>query len=172
MCAAQYDFTLSDDVALGDIEFNLLITATGPDNFEFSADLNFELNVSLNQAGFPVDVSGELISSAAIVDIDNDGQDEIISSDKGGFIHVFEMDGTEWDTETFPFYTGDQNWGSPSVGNLDGDDFDDIVISSKNGHIYIFGSSQTIESGLLLDFDSGSYVTATPALGDIDGLMV
>ena len=168
ICAAQYDFTLSDDIELGDIEFDVLTTAIGPDNFEFEANLLFEVNVSLNQAGFPVDVSSELISSAAIADLDNDGEDEIISSDKGGFIHVFEMDGTEWNTETFPFYTEDQNWGSPSIGNLDGDGFDDIVVSSKNGHIYIFGSSQTIESGLLLDFDSGSYVTATPALGDID----
>ena len=168
-CAAQYDFALSNDVALGDIEFNILTTAIGPDNFEFSATLNFEVNVSLNQAGFPVDVSGELISSAAIVDFDNDGQDEIISSDKGGFIHVFEMDGTEWADDTFPYYTEDQNWGSPAVGNLDGDEFDDVVISSKNGHIYIFGSSQTMQSGLLLDFDSGSYITATPTLGDIDG---
>ena len=114
-------------------------------------------------------MSGELISSAAIVDFDNDGVDEIIASDKGGFVHIFEMDGTEWINDTFPYETGDQNWGSPAIGNLDGDDFEDVVISSKNGHIYIFGSSQTIESGLLLNFNSGGYITATPSLGDIDG---
>ena len=169
LCAAQYDFTLSDDIALGDIEFNILTTATGPDNFQFEANLSLEVNVSLNQAGFPVDVSGELISSAAVIDFDNDGQDELISSDKGGFVHVFEMDGTEWIDDIFPYQTGNQNWGSASIGNLDNDSFDDVVISSKNGHIYVFGSSQTIESGLLLDFDSGSYITATPSLSDIDG---
>ena len=166
-CAAQYDFVLSDDIALGDIEFNLLTTAIGPDNFEFSATLNFELNVSLNQAGFPVDVSGELISSAAIVDFDNDGQDEIISSDKGGFVHVFEMDGTEWVDDTFPYYTEDQNWGSPAVGDLDGDEFDDVVISSKNGQIYHIDSSD--DSTISSIFNSGGFITATPALGDIDG---
>ena len=36
MCAAQYDFTLSDDIVLGDISFDILTTATGPDNFDFS----------------------------------------------------------------------------------------------------------------------------------------
>ena len=57
-CTAEYDFTLSGDISLGDIEFNLLTTATGPDDYDFSADLNFELNVSVHQAGFPVDVAG------------------------------------------------------------------------------------------------------------------
>ena len=96
-----------------------------------SADLNFELNVSLNQAGFPVDVSGELISSAAIIDFDEDGQNEIISSDKAGFIHVFEIHGHEWDDTVFPYETGDQNWGSPAEGN------NSVIISSKKGNIYL-----------------------------------
>ena len=137
---AEFYFSLSDDIALGDIEFNLLVTATGPDNYAFEANLTFNVNVSLYQSGFPADVSGELISSAAIIDFDNDGQDEIISSDKGGFIHIFEMDGTEWVNDNYPFYTEDQNWGSPAVGDLDGDSFEEVVLSSKNGHIYVFGS--------------------------------
>lgn len=167
---AEFYFTLSNDIALGDIEFNVLATATGPDNYAFEANLTFKVNVSLNQSGFPADVSGELISSAAIIDFDNDGVDEIISSDKGGFIHVFETDGTEWVNDTYPFYTEDQNWGSPAVGNLDDNTFDDLVISSKNGHIYIFSSTQVDTPGeLLLDFDSGGFLTATPALGDVDG---
>jgi hypothetical protein len=169
---AEFAFSLSNDIALGDIEFNLLVTATGPNNFQFEANLPFEFNVSLNQVGFPADVSGELISSAAVVDFDNDGQNEFISSAKSGFVHVFEMDGSEWlDGFGNVFYeTGDQNWGSPAVGNLDGDGFDDVVISSKNGNIYIFGTTQANQPGsLLLDFDSGAYVTGTPTLGDIDG---
>ena len=89
-CVVQYDLVLSDDIALGDIEFNLLTTATGPDNYAFEANLTFDVNVSLHQAGFPADVSGELISSAAIIDFDY-----IVSSDKAGFVHQFNFDGTE-----------------------------------------------------------------------------
>ena len=66
--------------------------------------------------------------------------------------------------DTFPYETGDQNWGSPAVSDLDGDGADDVVVSSKNGHIYIFDYT-----GLKVDFNSGGYITATPALGDIDG---
>ena len=163
----EANIAIDESVIIDDYFLNLVIET---DNIDEEGELVYEefstdFSITLNQQGFPVDMSGELISSAAIVDIDNDGQDEIISSDKGGFVHVFEMDGTEWVDDTFPYYTEDQNWGSPAVGDLDGDEFDDVVISSKNGHIYVFGSS----SGLLLDFDSDSYVTATPALGDIDG---
>ena len=159
-CTAQYDFALSDDVALGNIEFNLLTTATGPDNYAFEANLIVDVNVSLHQAGFPADVSGELISSAAINDIDGDGDDEIISSDKGGFIHVFEMDGSEWNTAVFPYYTEDQNWSSPSVH-----DGGNVIISSKNGNIYILNHPGDVVN----TFDSGSFLTATVALGDVDG---
>tara|TARA_Y100001936_G_scaffold142008_1_gene138521 strand:- start:6132 stop:8279 length:2148 start_codon:yes stop_codon:yes gene_type:complete len=157
--------TIDDSVIINDYFLDLVISTDNIDDDGNSVIEQFstDFSVTLNQAGFPADVSGELISSAAITDFDNDGQNEIISSDKGGFIHVFEMDGTEWMDETFPYETGDQNWGSPSVGNLDGDGFEDVVISSKNGHIYIFSSSQ------LLDFNSGGYITATPALGDVDG---
>ena len=128
---AEFAIQLSNDMDLGDIEFNLLTNATGPNNYSFEANLTFNVNVSLNQSGFPADVSGELISSAAIIDFDNDGQDEIVSSDKGGFVHVFEMDGTEWVDGTYPFYTEDQNWGSPAVGDLNGDTFlnvQDIIL--------------------------------------------
>ena len=46
---AEFYFSLSNDIDLGDIEFNLEVTATGPDNFQFEANLPFEVNVSLNQ---------------------------------------------------------------------------------------------------------------------------
>ncbi len=168
ICPAMYEFTLSDDIDLGDIDFNLQITATGPDNFNFDKTLDFNLNVSLNQAGFPRGVSGELISSAAMVDLDNDGADEIVSADKAGVIHVFENDGTEWSDDTFPYYLNDtQIWGSPAIGDLDGDNNPDLVVSAKNGNIYMFDSNGFKD--LFNSSGSEGYVTATPALGDIDG---
>ena len=169
----QVEATISiyDSVVIDDYFLNLVITTDNIDDENNIVVEQFEtdFSITLNQAGFPADMSGELISSAAIIDLDSDGVDEIFSSDKGGFVHVFEMDGTEWIDGTFPYETGDQNWGSPAIGNLNSDEFDDIVISSKNGQIYIFGSSQTIDSGLLSAFNSGGFITATPALGDVDG---
>ena len=92
------NIAISETVVIDDYFLNLVIST---DNVNDNGDLvsnefSTDFSITLNQAGFPADASGELISSAAIVDFDNDGEDEIISSDKGGFIHVFEMDGTEW----------------------------------------------------------------------------
>ena len=151
-CAAQYDFALSDDVALGDIEFNLLTTASGPDNYAFEANLIFDVNVSLHQAGFPADVSGELISSAAIMG------DHIVSSDKAGFVHQFNFDGTEVFDNVFPFETGDQNWGSPATTN----DGSNIYFTSKSGSVFNY-SNLGMES-----WDTEGFVTATPALGTLN----
>ncbi|MAR84629.1 MAG: hypothetical protein CL869_00315, partial [Cytophagia bacterium] len=160
---------IADNIEIDNYLLNMVVTTTDNNGNVITEEFQTDFSVTLNQSGFPADVLGELISSAAIVDIDNDGQDEIISADKGGFVHVFEMDGTEiLNGFGNSFYeTGDQNWGSPAVGNLDDDEFDDIVISSKNGNIYIFDYS-----GLKNTFNSAGgdgYVTASPTLGDIDG---
>ena len=164
----EANISVNESVIIDDYFLNLVIET---DNIDEEGELVYEefstdFSITLNQQGFPVDVSGELISSVAIVDIDNDGENEIISSDKGGFIHLFEMDGTEW-VGHWPFETGDQNWGSPAIGNVNEVNSNDVIISSKNGQIYHIDSSDdpTINS----IFNSGGFITATPALGDIDG---
>ena len=165
----QANITVDDDVIIDDYLLNLIIETENIDDEgdtvyeEFSTDFS----VTLNQKGFPVDASGELISSAAILDIDMDGQNEIISSDKGGFIHIFEMDGSEWSNQFYPYETGDQNWGSPAIGNLIDLNHKSVVISSKNGQIYHIEASDNVNINSL--FNSGGFITATPALGDIDG---
>ena len=169
----EANISVSEDIEIKDYFLNLIVSTTDINGNQVIEEFQTNFKVTLDQFGFPADVLGELISSAAVVDFDNDGQDEIVSSDKGGFVHIFEIDGTEWNNLTYPFEilntdgTTSQNWGSPSVGNLDGDDFDDVVISSKNGNIYIFD-----HTGLKYTFNSSGadgYVTATPALGDVDG---
>ena len=165
----EVEIQVDESVIIDDYFLNLLVSTdnVGDDGNTVVEEFSTNFSITLNQQGFPVDVTGELISSAAIIDIDNDGENEIISSDKGGFIHVFEMDGSEWLNETFPFETGDQNWGSPSIGNLIDLDQKDVILTSKNGQIYHIASSENVNINSI--FNSGGFITATPALGDIDG---
>ena len=108
--------------------------------------------MSLHQAGFPADVSGELISSAALFG------NYIISSDKAGFVHQFNFDGTEVFNNVFPFETGDQNWGSPATTN----DGSNIYFTSKSGSVFNY-SDLGMQS-----WDTEGFVTATPALGTLN----
>lgn len=163
------DIAVDDSVIIDDYFLNLVVQSENinDDGETVYEEFSTDFSITLNQQGFPADVSGELISSSAIVDIDMDGQNEIISSDKAGFIHVFEMDGFEWVNQTYPYETGDQNWGSPAVGNLITNDYESVILTSKNGQIYHIESSENINISSI--FNSGGFITATPALGDIDG---
>ena len=165
----EVEIQVDESVVIDDYFLNLMVTTDniGDDGNIVVEEFSTNFSITLNQQGFPADVTGELISSSAIADIDNDGQNEIISSDKGGFIHIFEMDGSEWLNQIYPYETGDQNWGSPAVGNLITSDNKDIVLTSKNGQIYHISSSNDVNISSI--FNSGGFITATPALGDIDG---
>jgi hypothetical protein len=118
--------------------------------------------VSLNQNGFPVYEASQK-TSPLVIDLDDDGTDEIIFGDYNGFVHVINSDGTEWINENFPFDTGNQIWGSASAADMDGDGLIDIAVVSKSKHLYLLD-----ENGLKLDFDSEKYLLGTPAIGDLD----
>ncbi|MBC8256822.1 MAG: M6 family metalloprotease domain-containing protein [Candidatus Marinimicrobia bacterium] len=122
----------------------------------------FELEVSLNQAGFPIE-SNEIRSSPLVIDLDNDGLNEIIFGDYDGVIHIYNADGSEQINSDFPFDTGSQIWGSPAGADLDGDSMVDVVVVSKNKHLYIFDTN-----GFKLDYETEVYLIGTPAIGNLD----
>ena len=136
----------------------------------YSDKQQFSLDVTLNQAGFPIQTT-KIRSTPLIIDLDNDGDKEIIFGDDFGVIHIFKNDGTELITSVFPFDTGESIWSSPAAADLDGNGDLEVVITSKNKHLYIF------ENGLLkVDFNTelydttstGFYLIGTPAIGNLD----
>ncbi len=130
---------------------------------EYHDEFNFELEVTLNQAGFPIE-SNEIRSSPLVIDLDNDGLNEIIFGDYDGVIHIYNADGSERINSNFPFDTGGQIWGSAVAGDMDGDDLIDFAIPSKSKHLYIFDVN-----GLKLDYETEVYLIGTPAMGNLDG---
>ena len=150
-----------EDVVLGDNDFILELTA-GEDN-SHTQSVNFTINVTLNQPGFPFDTNSEVKPSPAVVDFTNDGNNEIIFGDNFGLIHIVDSQGNEIIDETFPYDTGDQIWGSPAVGYIDGDDNLDVAVPSKSKHLYVLD-----KDGLKLDYNANKFLIGTPALGNLD----
>ena len=60
------------------------------------------VDVSINQAGFPIETA-VIKSSPLVIDLDNDGDLEIILGDNNGFVRMYQIDGSEIIDDTFPF---------------------------------------------------------------------
>ena len=90
----QTQILLDDTDELMPANFNLTIDADFIDDgvtIDYSDAFEYELNVTLNQAGFPISTA-EIRSSPLVIDIDNDGDNEIIFGDYNGVIHIYNAD--------------------------------------------------------------------------------
>ena len=164
---ANFPFVVdvNSDIELGDKTFNLMVIGVGiegaEDNFYFK-DYEIEVDISLNQFGFPMYSASQKTSPLAI-DFDGDGEDEIIFGDYNGFVHVLNSDGSELVNDIFPFSTGNQIWGAVSGSDMDGDGLIDIAVVSKSKHFYLLDIN-----GLKLDIDTEKFLLGTPAIGNLD----
>ncbi len=162
----DFSILLNDNVDFGDYNIYLMLTAEYINNSGgisiYNKDVQSNVNISLNQSGFPIYTS-DIRSSPLVVDLDNDGDNEIIIGDNNGFVHIFNVDGTEVENSTFPFNTGNQIWGSAASADMDRDGNIDFVISSKSKHLYIFD-----KDGLKTDYNADKYLMGTPAIGNLD----
>jgi len=157
-----YKIIIAAEFDLGNIDFQLEVTGNSID-YNYHQIIEYStISVSFNQAGFPISTA-ELRSSPLVIDLDDDGNKEIIFGDNNGFIHIFNSDGSELEDDTFPYDTGNQIWGSAAAADLDGDSLTEFVITSKSKHIYIFD-----KNGLKTDYNAGQYLMGTPAIGNID----
>jgi len=157
-----FEFYVDPLIELGDIEFSLDVSGFGDGGYEYSSTLNITVEVSLFQEGFPYDTNSEIKSSPVIVDLDNDGDNEIVLADYFGNVRVIK-DGNELDNGIFPFDTGDQIWGAISSADIDLDGVQDFAVASKSGHLYIFDIN-----GIKVDYNAGRWLVATPVIGNID----
>jgi hypothetical protein len=162
----EFSIILDESVQFGNFNINLNLTAGYINNFgelaEYNKEVLFSVEISINQFGFPVSTA-ELRSSPLVIDLDNDGDQEIIIGDNNGFVHIYNSDGSEVENATFPFDTGNQIWGSAAAADMDRDGYTDFVITSKSKHLYIFD-----QNGLKIDYNANKYLMGTPAIGNLD----
>ncbi len=161
-----YDVLLDLSVPFGDFDLLMTFTADYVNSVgeldSFSKTVPISVDISLNQVGFPI-ATAELRSSPLVIDLDSDGELEIIVGDNNGFVRIYDVNGVEVVNENFPFDTGNQIWGSAASADLDNDGKMDFVISSKSKHLYIFD-----ENGLKVDYNANKYLMGTPSIGNLD----
>ena len=157
---------ISDQIDLGEAILNVLINAEYTDTYgdDYNYEVNFPINLDINlrQVNWPVEIGSQIVSSPAIIDINNDGSNEIIFGDYNGLLHVLDYNGNIVDG--FPFETNDDIWSSPAVGDIDNDGELEIVITSKDKHLYILDQYGNVE----LDYNANQFLMATPVLCQMD----
>tara|TARA_Y100001970_G_scaffold249759_1_gene320708 strand:- start:4242 stop:7601 length:3360 start_codon:yes stop_codon:yes gene_type:complete len=157
-----FQIQLADDIALGDIDFNIDIVAVGSGGYQYTNTLEVTLNVSLFQSGYPFDTNSEIKSSPLVLDLDNDGMKEIVFADYNGDVRIIK-DGVEINNGIFPYETGNQVWGAISSADMDLDGIVDFVVTSKSKYIYIFDIN-----GLKSSYNANRYLIGTPVIGNLD----
>ena len=109
-------------------------------------------------------------STAALADLDGDGDLEIIYSGSDNKLYIWHHNATNFSNwpQTLP-----ETPTSPVIGDIDNDDTLEIVVGTYQGpvgpepfEIYAFETNGTIRTGF--PFSTSGVVKSTPAIGDID----
>ena len=164
--AADVVIQIPSEFPLGEVDLNIAISGEFWENGNltyYNDDVTFSFEVSLNQSGWPLDTLNQIESSPAVLDIDGDGDTEIIYGEYGGLVHMVDDMGNE--QPGFPFDLGNDIWGSPAIADFEGDGDKEIIIGSKDKHLLILNSDGSVQA----DYNAQQYIMSTPALGDIDG---
>ena len=172
-----FTISLSNDISISTHELVLDILSFGSNGETNQNQYNININVSLDQHGFPymltsIDEQGlpytsitTVKSSPLVIDINNDSVYEIFFGDNSGYFHGIDNLGNSLDG--FPIElegTSKEIWGSPAAADIDNDGEIEIIITSKNQHCYIIDQYGNIE----LDYSTDQYLMGTPSLVNLD----
>lgn len=125
--------------------------------------------------GWPLYLTDNIWSSAAIGDLDGDGSSELVFGSNGTKFYAMRANGSEWmDGDLNPTTKGvfkvlgaPYNFGTPALADLDGDGLPEIIYGSFDGKLYAWKSNGTNVPGF--PFVTNSNITCSPAVGFLDG---
>ena len=134
--------------------------------------------------GFPVTLPGDVLSSPAIGDINNDGVPEIVvgygsnlelaatGSTSGGVRAISRTGATIWDRPSQNAFTADGMpdavESTPAIGDIDGDGLNDVAWGSVDGNVYVVRGADGVDKPGFPHFVRDT-ITSSPALTDLDG---
>ena len=161
--SSPFTAIVSSNASLRDYDFQLNITADSDEDGTYENSYDFQVNVSLNQANFPVLVDNQLVATPTIIEIGNDGiEKEILLAEYWGQIITIDNNGSP--LPGWHYDMNNQVWGTPAIGDLNGDGENEIVLISKDGKAVVLD----LNGNELLEYDAGQFLMGTPALGNLD----
>jgi hypothetical protein len=120
---------LSGSISVADLNRDGLIELifSSSDSLLHALTIASETEIS----NWPISLNGASISESIIIDLDNDGDLEIITPTYNGYLNVFHHDGSSY--HNFPYISQDSIKSSASIGDIDNDgDYELVFGTNRN----------------------------------------
>lgn len=158
-----FALSLSESAPLvGEVPLTVRFTANQAGEFPYEILREYHLVLDMFQLGYPVTVDAAAAQGNAVVDIDGDGDANVIYADVGGNVHVLGVTGNA--ISGFPVALPSGVLSSPAIADIDNDGDLEIVVTCRDNNLYVIqhtGAYEAIASG-------AGALMATPSLVDID----
>lgn len=141
---------------------NLKFTANANSNYPFEVIYPLEIDITLNQFGFPFTTSSR--SSALLLDIDNDGTKEMVFGDDSGNIHAVKADGIN-ELNGFPVNIGGGIRTALAADDFGGDGKIELIASTMNGKLIAVDYTGSV----VFQHSSNGIYFGNPMIADVDG---
>ncbi|MGD8395749.1 MAG: FG-GAP-like repeat-containing protein, partial [Candidatus Eiseniibacteriota bacterium] len=108
-------------------------------------------------------------SSPVVVDLDGDGELDVVDAASDGRLHVWRADGSGlpgWESVRFATVAEDATQSTPTVADVDGDGGLEVLVGAANGAIHAWHAGGARLAGFPLVV--GAEVRASPVVWDVD----
>lgn len=155
-----FEVEIEEGIGMCSIEFDLYVTSNDGD---YHPTLPFTMEVSLYQAGWPMQLFTEIKTAPAVADIDGDGSVEIIFAGDNGEVYCTDYAGNS--LPGFPFDTQGNVWGSPALADIDGTEGLEIIVGSRSRKLFVL----TNTGDTLFTYSTPADIVSTPVADDLNG---
>ncbi|MDN5354510.1 MAG: serine protease [Candidatus Cloacimonadota bacterium] len=161
-------FIISTESSLSDlvIPFTLTISANPDDpNWPYETTREFDIELSLLHHGWPFVLGGSSSSSAVIINVDGEGDKEVVFADQLGNIHAVAPNGVD-ELPGFPVESGSSNISAAlAAADLDDNGKMEIVAGTEGNEVLAID----YQGNILFQNDIGGQVRGNPMISDLDG---
>jgi len=167
--SSPFFMSFDGDAALGGIELELMVNYQGSDGTPFTMSFPIPVDLSLNQAGWPVFAPGDTVNqvqgSPLVIHTNSDEIATIFFADYNGTIFSVNPTGEGIENALFPFHAGNSIWGDLAAFDIDNDGHIEIIAPSKDKHLYVL---DVLDQTINLDYNADQFLMSAVAIGNGD----